>query len=177
MDMVKQFEVINNVSGKIDNAMDKLMNRFNSYLERLNNRIGKYMTPNKYLQPVILGRTGNAFFRVPNGKNTPAVVSSENMQLMPTTYTAETVCPAYKKFVAVTNVTKDSKSAKGGDATCKSILDQANSQKNFKKVIDGGYGTFIDFQGKKGYTYEILYSAVDYDGKVVAEKFYVKVAE
>ena len=167
-----------NLTGKVDKVGDYVKNLIAEYVDKVNARVGKYMTPNKYLQPFIVGRVGgNQYFRLTQSYNKPATIETENFEIALTTYNAETVCPAYKKFVAVTNVMKDGKSAKGGDATCKSVLDAANGQENFKKVIDGGYGPFMAFQGKKGYTYEILYSAVDYDGKVVAEKFYVKVAE
>jgi len=167
-----------NLTGKVGKVGDYVKNLIAEYVDKVNARVGKYMTPNKYLQPFIVGRVGgNQYFRLTQSYNKPATIETENFEIALTTYNAETVCPAYKKFVAVTNVMKDGKSAKGGDATCKSVLDAANGQENFKKVIDGGYGPFMAFQGKKGYTYEILYSAVDYDGKVVAEKFYVKVAE
>ena len=46
-------------------------------------------------------------------------------------------------------------------------------QQSINEVIDGGYNGFIGFTGKAGYTYEILYTAVDYTGKVVVKKFYV----
>ena len=167
-----------NLIGKVDKVGNYVKNLIAEYVDKVNARVGKYMTPNKYLQPFIVGRVGgNQYFRLTQSYNKPATIETENFEIALTTYNAETVCPAYKKFVAVTNVMKDGKSAKGGDATCKSVLDAANGQENFKKVIEGGYGPFMAFQGKKGYTYEILYSAVDYDGKVVAEKFYVKVAE
>ena len=167
-----------NLTGKVDKVGNYVKNLIAEYVDKVNARVGKYMTPNKYLQPFIVGRVGgNQYFRLTQSYNKPATIETENFEIALTTYNAETVCPAYKKFVAVTNVMKDGKSAKGGDATCKSVLDAANGQENFKKVIEGGYGPFMAFQGKKGYTYEILYSAVDYDGKVVAEKFYVKVAE
>jgi ElaB/YqjD/DUF883 family membrane-anchored ribosome-binding protein len=167
-----------NLTGKVGKVGDYVKNLIAEYVDKVNARVGKYMTPNKYLQPFIVGRVGgNQYFRLTQSYNKPATIETENFEIALTTYNAETVCPAYKKFVAVTNVMKDGKSAKGGDATCKSVLDAANGQENFKKVIEGGYGPFMAFQGKKGYTYEILYSAVDYDGKVVAEKFYVKVAE
>lgn len=167
-----------NLTGKVDKVGNYVKNLIAEYVDKVNARVGKYMTPNKYLQPFIVGRVGgNQYFRLTQSYNKPATIETENFEIALTTYNAETVCPAYKKFVAVTNVMKDGKSAKGGDADCKSVLDAANGQENFKKVIEGGYGPFMAFQGKKGYTYEILYSAVDYDGKVVAEKFYVKVAE
>ena len=79
-------------------------------------------------------------------------------------------------FRSVTNVTKGAVSSKGGDAACKKILDDANKQADFKAVIDGGFKN-IEFKAEAGYTYEILYSAVDYAGKVATKKFYVKVNE
>ena len=50
----------------------------------------------------------------------------------------------------------------------------ANAGAGLNEVIDGGYSE-ISFDAKSGYTYEILYSAADYAGKVVTKKFYLSV--
>ena len=107
----------------------------------------------------------------------PSKMNKTNFLIVPTTYTAELLSPAYKKFVAVTNVFKDGVSAQDGDADCKSVLDKANAQSRINEVIEGGFDEFIRFEGQNGYVYEFLYTAVDYSGKVFANKYYVKVSE
>jgi hypothetical protein len=136
--------------------------------------------PNKLLQPVLMVVSKNNYYsRLSQIPGYPAHVDYTNFLLCASTYTGEVIAPAYKKFVAVTNVSKDGVSAKGGDATCKSILDEANAQKGMKKVFYGGINddAYINFSAKAGYIYELLYSALDYSGKVVTKKFYVTVSE
>ena len=118
-------------------------------------------------------RANGSFARLSESAKYPAHVNATRLSLLPTSYNAEIIAPAFKKFIAVTNVSKDGVSAKGGDMDCKSVLDEANNQQSINEVIDGGYNGFIGFTGKAGYTYEILYTAVDYTGKVVVKKFYV----
>ena len=171
-DFFAQFNTIS-----VDSIAAKVRKSLTSFFDELNNRYGHYFNPNKLMQPVLLIKANNNYARLSAMANYPAHVDKTTLALLPTTYNAEIIAPAYKKFLAVTNVSKDGLSAKGGDAACKSILDEANEQENFMKVIESGFNDFIEFNAKAGYTYEILYSAVDYDGKVAAKKFYVKVNE
>ena len=160
----------------INGAKDKTKKALSDYIDEINKRFARFLTPNKYLQPVLVVKANGSYARLSESHNYPARVDKADIALIPTTYNAEILAPAYKKFLAVTNVSKGAVSAKGGDATCKNILDEANKQDNFKKVIDGGFTT-IEFEAQAGYTYEILYSAVDYAGKVATKKFYVTVNE
>ena len=85
------------------------------------------------------------------------------------------LAPAVKKFVGVTNVFKASASAQKGNAECKAALDAVNQGWYFNKVIPGNrYGIAVE-NLKAGYTYEIFYSALDFQGKISARKFYVTV--
>ena len=160
----------------INGIKDKVKKALSDYIDEINNNYVRFLTLNKYLQPVLVVKANGYYARLSESHNYPARVDKANIVLIPTTYNAEILAPAYKKFLAVTNVSKDAVSAKGGDATCKNILDEANEQDSFKKVIEGGFTT-IEFEAQAGYTYEILYSAVDYAGKVATKKFYVKVNE
>ena len=146
---------------------------FSEFLDIVNERFGRYFNPNKFMQPLMLIKANGSFARLSESAKYPAHVNATRLSLLPTSYNAEIIAPAFKKFIAVTNVSKDGVSAKGGDMDCKSVLDEANNQQSINEVIDGGYNGFIGFTGKAGYTYEILYTAVDYTGKVVVKKFYV----
>ena len=102
------------------------------------------------------------------------------IQLIPTSYTAEVLAPAFQKFIAVTNVIAPdfSVSAQSGDATCKELAETVNNPGNFMNTVIPGKQTGIVFAPdttKKGYIYEITYAAVDYNGFNVARKFYVRV--
>ena len=156
---------------------DKAKENISEYFDKIYNRYKRYLNPNKYVQPMMLIKSQDGYRRLSRSAKVPAQIKGTSMLLFPTTYTAEIVSPAYKKFLAVTNVSKDGASAKEGDATCKAILDQANAQPNLKQVIDGGFTSFIPFEAKAGYTYEMLYSAVDYAGMVFTLKYYFKVSE
>ena len=90
------------------------------------------------------------------------------MTLVPTSLTLETLAPAYKKFVAVTDVFN---AADGSEADA-SIGVTANKGNNMLKVLDAEKTCTIT--GQAGYIYEITYTAVDYHGKVAAKRFYVQ---
>jgi hypothetical protein len=52
-----------------------------------------------------------------------------------------------------------------------------NAQANFATVLDGGQRAAVFTTDAKyaGYTYEIAYAALDYSGKMVTRRFFVKV--
>lgn len=97
--------------------------------------------------------------------------------LYPTSFNAELLAPAYKKFIAVTdvinNVSRDS--AKGGDEGCTAILQGTNSSADFNTVLEGNVASVEFKPTMAGYTYEILYSAIDYQGWISTRRFYVTV--
>ncbi len=111
-----------------------------------------------------------------NSKNYPTVFSGEGVaNVIATSYTGEIIAPSVKKFIGVTNVFKDNSSAQDGCEDCKAALDAVNGGEYFNKVITGSrYGIAIENM-KKGYTYEIFYSGLDFSGKISARKFYVTV--
>jgi TolA-binding protein len=168
-----------NTGSLMDDAKNSILNTIIDLVKSRPHLANFLAQPNKLLQPVLLVVTNQSYSRLSQISGYPAHVNKANFVLCPTTYTGEIIAPAYKKFVAVTNVSKGGVSAKGGDATCKSILDKANAQKGMKKVFFGGIhaDTHINFSAEAGYTYELLYSALDYSGKVVTKKFYVTVSE
>ena len=156
---------------------DKAKTAVSDYFNTIYKRYKRYLNPNKYVQPTLLVKSDDGYRRLSRSKNVPAQIKGTSLLLAPTTYTAEIISPAYKKFVAVTNVFKGDASAQDGDAACKSALDKANAQDRLNEVINGGWGPYIEFEAEDGYTYEILYTAVDYAGKVATKKFYVTVNE
>ena len=142
------------------------------YLTLLSKKLTR-VTPNKFLQPVMLIKTSDGYVRLSETVSYPSnLYGGAQVTLVPTSFNAEMLSAAYKKFVAITNVTKGDESAQAGNAECKSVLDKANAQDNIAEVIDGSM-KYLDIELTPGYTYEILYTCVDYSGYVVTKKCYL----
>lgn len=176
-EIIKQVNQLDNVRVSIEQAKKDIRDQLASYLTKINNLIVKGVNnANNALQPIMLIKTTSGFKIGSLSAKKAAKVNAESVLVL-TSYTGEIVAPAYKKFVAVTNVYKNDgtlkTSAKGGDATCKSILNQANTG-DLLKVLPGSRQA-IKFQGKAGYIYEIAYAALDYSGRDTVRKFYVEV--
>ena len=113
-----------------------------------------------------------AMFTSSNGKlglagrsvNNPSVVSGGNFTAVLTNLNAEMIVPAFKKHLCVTNV--------WGVADKRAACDAVNASIN--KVIDGTQQKVSVSGLKKGVTYEFSYSALDYAGKQMTRKYYVK---
>jgi hypothetical protein len=179
-------QINDKIGSTLDSAqsyLDKLQNlidRLNSYINRINNlSVGDKI--HAYLQPTLVYQTNSSYFsQVSTSANNPTVfkVAGGNAIILhPTSYSAELVAPAFKKFVGVTNVYSNDNAtvtAQKGDSKCLAAARTANSQKYINEVFDGGrYG--VPFVGQAGYTYEIVYAALDYQGKVALRKYYIKV--
>lgn len=177
------------IQNVVDDAKNQVMDKFNGYITKLNKVIGKINgainrvnrlldNPNKFLQTVLVYEGADRNFHIMSTtKSIPTVFNGSGaIMLYPTSYNAEIAAPAYKKFIAVTNVYKNGASAQGGDAACVAALNAANNNSpDFKKILQGGrYGVaFVPATG--GYTYEIFYSALDYCGRISQRKYYVTV--
>lgn len=171
--MIKE---INGINQKIEDVKNDLSGQINKYIDALNKRLCKVVNGvNGRLQPLAIAHNDKGFYTLSGVKNLPTPISSP-LHIVPTTYTAELVVPAFKKHLAVTNVFKGNASAQDGDAACLNALKAANGNANMNTVVPGTTRD-VEFVGQKGYVYEIAYSALDYSGKAVTKKFYVKVAE
>ena len=131
---------------------------------------------NKVLQPVMLVKTVDGFQRLSQTIYSPTRMSSNNVKFIPTSYSAEAIAPAYKKLVGVTNVYSmdRKKNAQDNGGELLSVLTDANAKAGVAEILEGDV-LEVNFTAKKGYIYEIVYTAVDYSGMNVAKKFYVTV--
>lgn len=134
-----------------------IISRITNYLDRFNSRFVYWFNrlPSS-LHPVLLFTTTNGVARATTATmGTP--VKGTSVTLLPTSYSLELFAPAYKKFVKCTSSNaSDLKSDELG------------------KVINGTVDE-INVSGlKSGQTYEFLYEAVDYHGKVFAKKYYIR---
>ena len=174
--LLDEMNKLNDYAAKFEELMDRGKNKLISYMDKLNKKVCSLInSANKALQPVLLVQTNDSFARLSQAINYPSKINGTNFSLIATSYTAEAVAPAYKKLVGVTNVYSmdRTKNAQAGDASCKAALDAANSG-NVAKVLEGDVQK-VNFTAKKGYIYEIVYTAVDFHGKVAAKKYYVTV--
>ncbi len=179
-------DILEDVKGDISGRLQAYMDRFNiliQYYNAIANRVNKVLKdPNHYLQVTMLykGSDGNIHFLSNDPKDPTCAISAggTGMTVYATSYTAEIAAPAYRKFVAITNITDaQGNSAKGGNATLKAQLTQLNKSGNLCKVMTGRAKRFgIPTQNmKKGYTYEILYTGLDYHGYTSTQHFYLKI--
>ena len=167
--MLEELDAINNIEQSITDAKNDIKKELNGYLERLNNKLcGAINSVHDRLQPNMLLKTEDGFAMLSQVEKKPTELDAANCVLVPTTYTGELLVPAFKKYVAVVNV----KDAEGNDVTSAEI---ANVNTGKLNTVLAGSTTEIEFAGKSGYTYEIVYSALDYSGKYSNVRYYVTV--
>jgi hypothetical protein len=158
-------------SNYADKVQVKLVEFLNIFNDKFCNAIN---STNKILRPVLFVETANGFHKLSQAKNNPTVITGATLSLIPTSYSMEYIAPSYKKLVGVTNVFKGSASAQAGDAACLAALEKVNAQAGVAEVLAGD--TFkVEATFEAGYVYEVVYTAVDFYGKVDAKKFYVTV--
>lgn len=178
--IIDQLRDINEIGNKLDEVEDKIYD----YLSKGENLLLKLVNnANELLQPMMLAKTADSYVVLSRSASAPtkfraASMTTDGIILRPTTYSAEVLAPAFKKFVGVANVYKDGKSAQGGDANCQAALKAANSSsEGFCTVQEGDWNKAqfkVSSQYKKGYVYEIVYTAADYSGKIVVKRFYIE---
>ena len=161
--------MIGNVNGIVDkvnkftDAIDgQLISRINTYINKFENLLTK---SNSLLQPAMFYRTNNGSFgqlaRVAEGASYLKLNGSEaSTVFVASSYTAELLAPAYMKEITV-----------DGGATL-----TAAGQSGSKVVLKNGQYK-VGFKATKAGVYTITYNAVDYFGKTVSKKFYVKVVK
>ena len=157
------------------NRVDKFQSKMTSFLDIFNDKFCAVInSTNKVLRPILFVTTEDGFHKLSQAKNNPTVITGKTLSLIPTSYSLEYIAPAYKKLVGVTNVFKGSASAQAGDADCVDALKKVNEQAAVAEVLAGDvYEVEATFEA--GYVYEVVYTAVDFYGKVDAKKFYVTV--
>ena len=174
-DVNDMIDKINSYEAKIDNQIDTYMDRVKSYIDKINSKICGFVNNfNDRLQPTMIASDGSGSKMLSEAKNYPTVLGS-TINFIPTTWNIELLVPVAKKHVAVTNVFNGTKSAQGGDATCKSELDRVNGLPTINEVLNGDLRRCVVNGMKSGYVYEIAYSALDFHGKISTRKYYIKI--
>ena len=154
-DLNKLIDYTNNLDEKVESGKNSLKAQIHDYLGVLVGKINKgigQISINQVIQPTLLVKDANGLHRATGSY-------SGQISLVPTSYTAELLAPAYKKFIAVIKVN-------GSDAVA------SDNPGDLATVLDGGVQE-ISFTPKAGETYEIAYSAMDYFGNVVTNTYII----
>jgi hypothetical protein len=159
--MLAQVEQLNNLKAQIAGTKET----FASYLNRVVNKFEKLFTNNlnRALQPTLLAiQSDNTINRV-SGIKTAPLACGANTELFPTSYSVEYFAPAYKKFVVVTEI--DGKKA--------TAADNKALGENLGVILESGNNQKVTISPAAGKTYTVVYSAVDYQGVVRTNTYYV----
>lgn len=185
--------VSNNVQGQLDSAIkdmignlnnalnsqlssiDKLINQLNDLSDRVNNKLNNLS--DLIQASLAIEAADGSISRVSTSKRMPSFVggNGEAIKLYTTSLTGEIAAPAYMKYVAVTNIYQGEKNAHQ-DASLKAALKSTNDTKCLMNTIFNGDQHAVIFKpAVKGALYEIVYSALDYTGKISQRKYYIYV--
>lgn len=171
------------IEGQFDKIISEIQDKVNGYLGTVNNYIGKANSflnrinrfiedPNHYLQVTMLySANDGAFHQVSNSSVMPTTLvlnGGDGITLHPTSYTYDMIAPSFKKYVAVTKV-YDTKTGVTDEALTKA----ANNEAGLLNTVFPGNYTDVALKLTKGYTYEIVYSSLDYHGVTSTRKFYI----
>lgn len=163
---------INSLEETIGDAVDDVADRLKSYLDRVNDKfVNLINSANDKLQPVLIGTDSYGTKFLSRAKNQPSWIGS-SLTFYATNYLAEVIAPACMRHVAVTNVYNPN-GTKASNA--KSLADKVNNSGDMNTVLGGRQMRIVANNFQKGYIYEVAYSALDYTGKQVTHKYYVRV--
>lgn len=163
---------INSLEETIADAVDDVADRLKSYLDRVNDKfVNLINSANDKLQPVLIGTDSYGTKFLSRAKNQPSWIGS-SLTFYATNYLAEVIAPACMRHVAVTNVYNPN-GTKASNA--KSLADKVNNSGDMNTVLGGRQMRIVANNFQKGYIYEVAYSALDYTGKQVTHKYYVRV--
>lgn len=173
-DMNKMLDDINSYEAKASDKIDEMRNDVIKVLDKINSKYAKIVNgTNGRIQPTMVGADSKNYKFLSSIKSVPTVIEGGKVTFFPTSRVAEVVAPAFKKHVACTNVFYEGKSAQEGDQKCEIALNNFNRQTDINEVIDGKT-LKIEATLAPGMVYEIAYSALDYAGKIVTKKYYVR---
>jgi hypothetical protein len=139
----------------VKNSKNQLKAEIHDYLGNLTYRINSFikdLSINEALQPTLLIKDSKGMHRATGS-------FSGELSLVPTSYTAEILAPAYKKFIVITEVD-------GAAATA------ADNPGQLGEVLEGDVQQ-IKFTPEAGKSYTIAYSAMDYFGNVVTNYYVI----
>lgn len=160
---------VNNLQGNFSAAGNSIKNELIAILDKFNNKAVYWLNhTNKALQPLLFVNDPKLGAHICSRLETIPTVTSADVTLIPTSYSAELIAPAYKKEIACTkawNVADNSENTAARDAI--------NNMPNMCELLDGGNEIQFSVAFQPGVKYELTYAAVDYFGKISVRKSYV----
>ncbi|MDE6022201.1 MAG: hypothetical protein K2G13_01740, partial [Muribaculaceae bacterium] len=171
--------VLDDVTGSVERLTDGVYDKVMAHKDRINqmfdlynrvankiSRILKY--PNDYLQVAAYYSSKDNVNILSCEPESPTQFKGEGnyITLYLSSYNGELIVPAYKKYVAITEVNGSHDGIK-----------ELNEGGDLNKVLDGTRVRVAIPTGKlkAGNTYEITYQAIDYRGWTSTRRFYIKV--
>ena len=158
----------------IADYLKKYLNKINHttvyFFNSVNRRFGPFMVAsNEY----------KGFKRLSTNVYIPTELEKTGLNLYPTTKNMELLVPIARKHVAVTNVFDETgrSAQKDNDYALVTALKNANASEMFNTVIDGTERTINAEALTPGYTYEIAYSVLDFEGNISTQKYYIKITK
>jgi hypothetical protein len=157
------------VNKQIEDQKNEIRDELIGYVERFEKKVLSYASyVNQAMQPVLLYKSTDGLKRVSTIRKKGTKMSG-SVLLVPTSFNAELLSPAFKKLVVCTGAWK----ADGTfDANEAKRVNGAGFE-NFGKVFEG-QERVASFEGKAGYKYRIVYQALDYHGMIASSRYYVQ---
>ena len=162
--------------------INKFINQYiRKYLDKINHTsVYFFNSINRRFGPFLVASNDyKGFKRLSTNVYLPTELEKEGLHLYPTTKNMELIVPIARKHVAVTNVYDGTgKSAqKDNDYNLVKALKDVNASDKFNTVIDGTERMIaVDPSTvKSGYTYEVAYSVLDFEGNISTQKYYIKI--
>ncbi len=157
------------LNGRFGRLSENLLDLYNSLATRVNRFL---KNPNAYLQVMMayMGQDGQIHHLSNDRYDATPLQVGNNMELFATSHNAEIIVPSFKKYVAVVAAYD----ANGNKSV--SAAKQANETEYFNEILPGDYQRiYLDGSKlRKGYTYKIFYSSVDYRGYTSSQVYYVR---
>lgn len=157
------------LNGRFGRLTENLLDLYNSLATRVNNFL---KNPNAYLQVMMayMGEDGQIHHLSNDRTDATPLKVGNNMELFATSHNAEIIVPSFKKYVAVVAAYD----ANGNKSV--SAAKQANEAEYLNEILPGErQRIYLDGSKlRKGYTYKIFYSSVDYRGFTSSQVYYVR---
>jgi hypothetical protein len=135
-DMLSEVTKLSKIETKIEDTKNDIRNEIKTYIDKFDSKIVNFINHfNDALQPTLLVKSGNTIKQ-------PGTIEAGKVTLIPTSYTAEILAPAFMKYIKV----------------------ETDSDVIFEDVVDG---TVIEIPVTlvAGKTYKVTYEAIDFFGK------------
>ena len=147
--LIAEIQELNKVEVSYDKSKSDVKSLIEAYLKAFDKKVVNLVnSTNKALQPTLLVKTNGKV------KRAGSSVEAGDITLIPTSYTAEIIAPAFKKFVKV---------------ECDG---QEISGENLSTVIDGSICE-INLKVEAGKNYKVTYDAIDFFGKKRSNVYFI----